>query len=159
MIKRSVTLNIKKKRFTIGFSLLVLVLSISLSYYWFRKTNTTEIKGFGQNIRVWNTTIAFDTKFADQKHICQMKPSTVTFHFKNTGNNPLIIYDVNALCGCLKVMEWTGFPIVPGAGGTLKIKIDTDKTGLIDKEVLVYSNSIPNPFHLRIKATICDRNN
>ena len=135
----------------------ILVLIVCSLVYWYRTIKTTEIKGLCRNVRVWNTEILFETEIQEIKMINQSSLATVTFNFKNVGDNPLILYNVSSSCGCIEVVEWTNYPIASGHDGKLRVRIDTSKPGFIDKEVIVYSNSVPNPVRLKVKASIKER--
>jgi hypothetical protein len=67
-----------------------------------------------------------------------------TFEFTNTGNEPLIITNAKGSCGCT-VPEWPKEPIAPGAKGSIKVKYDTKRTGIINKSVTISSNAINEP--------------
>ena len=45
-------------------------------------------------------------------------PVSCTFTLKNTGNKPVVIYNVTTTCGCTNV-DWTKEPIRPGKTGTV----------------------------------------
>jgi hypothetical protein len=63
------------------------------------------------------------------------------FHFKNTGNEPLMITNAKGSCGCT-VPEWPKEPIRPGQSGVIKIKYDTSRSGPIAKTVTVTTNEV-----------------
>jgi len=62
------------------------------------------------------------------------KPQTGTFIFTNNGNNPLIITNAEASCGCT-TPEWPKYPIKPGKNGGIKITSDAKFPGLFIKTV------------------------
>ena len=64
-----------------------------------------------------------------------------TFEFKNTGNAPLIISNAKGSCGCT-VPEWPKEPIAPGAKASIKVKYDTSRQGVINKNVTITSNAV-----------------
>jgi hypothetical protein len=66
---------------------------------------------------------------------------TCTFEFKNTGNAPLIISNAKGSCGCT-VPEWPKEPIAPGAKASIKVKYDTSRQGVINKNVTITSNAV-----------------
>ena len=63
-----------------------------------------------------------------------------TFEFKNTGNQPLIINNVQATCGCTVPSKPTE-PILPGKSGTIEVKYNMNP-GVFTKSVIVDSNAI-----------------
>jgi len=79
---------------------------------------------------------------------------TCTFEFKNTGNAPLIISNAKGSCGCT-VPEWPKEPIAPGAKATIKVKYDTSRAGVINKNVTITSNAVNTPEKMiYIKGTV-----
>lgn len=79
---------------------------------------------------------------------------TCTFEFKNTGNAPLIISNAKGSCGCT-VPEWPKEPIAPGAKATIKVKYDTTRPGVINKNVTITSNAVNSPEKMiYIKGTV-----
>ncbi|MDZ4751761.1 MAG: DUF1573 domain-containing protein [Flavobacteriales bacterium] len=67
--------------------------------------------------------------------------ATCEFKVFNTGDQPLVISQCKASCGCT-VPECTKEPISPGESTQIKITYDTKKKGKFNKTVTVYSNSI-----------------
>jgi uncharacterized protein (DUF58 family) len=79
---------------------------------------------------------------------------TCTFEFKNTGNAPLIISNAKGSCGCT-VPEWPKEPIAPGAKASIKVKYDTNRPGVINKNVTITSNAVNSPEKvIYIKGTV-----
>ena len=148
---------IKKNSRIVGYGITILLTGCAIFYYGFlyREMRTTEINGLGIKMNVQNTEISFDTKILNLGRVKQYSLANITLNFRNVGDNALIVYDVNTSCGCVGVVEWTRLPINPGKEGHLILHLDTANPGVIDKEVSVYSNSIPNPVKMRVKAKIC----
>jgi len=66
------------------------------------------------------------------------------FTFENTGNEVLIITNVQTTCGCT-APEWPRDPIAPGQSGDLRVVFNsTGKMGRQNKVITVVSNSV-NP--------------
>ena len=60
------------------------------------------------------------------------------FEFTNTGNEPLILNNVSASCGCT-TPEWTRTPIAPNATGSIKVSYNPkNRPGAFSKNVNVY---------------------
>jgi len=77
-----------------------------------------------------------------------------TFIFKNNGDAPLYIYDVEVSCGCT-IPDWSKEPIASGEKGELKIIFNTKgKKGQQTKLVKVFSNTEPKVISLFIKGEI-----
>jgi len=66
------------------------------------------------------------------------------FAFKNTGNAPLALQNVEASCGCTSP-EWTKEPILAGKSGIIKVAFDPkDRPEPFEKTVRVTSNAEKN---------------
>lgn len=66
---------------------------------------------------------------------------TVAFNFKNDGQLPLILNNVQASCGCT-TPEWTREPVAPGAKGMIKVSYDAkNRPGVFNKTIRVSSNA------------------
>jgi Protein of unknown function (DUF1573) len=66
-----------------------------------------------------------------------------SYRFKNTGTNPLVIFEAHASCGCT-VPEKPEKPILPGETGFLKVVFNSSgKKGHNEKEINVSSNVTP----------------
>jgi hypothetical protein len=63
-----------------------------------------------------------------------------TFEFKNTGDAPLIITNVQSTCGCTVPIKPTE-PIMPGMNGKIDVKYNMNP-GPIRKTITVESNAI-----------------
>lgn len=77
-----------------------------------------------------------------------------SFRFKNTGNNPLIIENAAASCGCT-VPEKPEAPIKPGETGYIKVKFNSEgRVGQAHKTVTVTSNAAPAFPQLLLKGEV-----
>lgn len=78
-----------------------------------------------------------------------------TFEFKNTGDAPLIIKDVQSTCGCTVPSKPTE-PIMPGKTGKIDVKYNMNP-GPIRKTLTVESNAVNYPegrIPLKIKGEV-----
>lgn len=76
------------------------------------------------------------------------------FTFTNEGNEPLILSNVKASCGCT-TPSYTQKPVMPGETGTIKVHYNTNNVGGFSKTVTVTSNAVDNPrVVLRIKGNV-----
>jgi len=67
------------------------------------------------------------------------------FKFKNTGNEPLIITNVQVTCGCTTPKGWARDPIAAGQSGEITVAFNSlGKFGKQNKVVTVVSNAV-NP--------------
>lgn len=76
------------------------------------------------------------------------------FTFTNTGNEPLILSNVRASCGCT-TPTWTKKPVMPGQQGTIQVRYNTNNIGGFTKSITVTSNAVNNPrIQLKIKGNV-----
>lgn len=76
------------------------------------------------------------------------------FTFTNEGNEPLILSNVKASCGCT-TPSWTKEPIMPGKSGSIKVRYNTNNVGGFTKTITVTSNAINSPrVVLKIKGKV-----
>lgn len=64
--------------------------------------------------------IKFDKTSHNYGKFTEDKPQTCVFKFTNTGNEPLVIHQAFASCGCT-VPTFTKEPIAPGKTGEIKV--------------------------------------
>jgi hypothetical protein len=86
-------------------------------------------------------------KFGQETHdfgsLKEGDEATYEFSFTNSGNEPLIINNCTASCGCT-VPTWPRNPIMPNGKGTIFVKFDTrGKSGPFKKVVYIESNATP----------------
>ena len=98
-----------------------------------RFTSNTEMYSFGQ---------------IEWKH-----PVTVQYTITNTGDQPLVLTEVEPDCAC-SVAQWTKTPIVPGAKGTVNVTFDAKALGHFQKSVAIYSNAQPNLVYLKFNGEV-----
>lgn len=98
-----------------------------------RFTSNTEMYDFGQ---------------IEWKH-----PVTVQYSITNTGDQPLVLTDVEPDCAC-SVAQWTKTPIAPGAKGVVNVTFDAKALGHFNKSVAVYSNAQPHLAYLKFNGEV-----
>jgi hypothetical protein len=87
--------------------------------------------------------ITFEKKTHDFGDINQGDKVEHTFYFTNTGNEPLIITNVQVSCGCTTPKGWPREPIPPGGKGELTVSFNsTGKMGRQSKPVTIISNAV-----------------
>ena len=75
------------------------------------------------------------------------------FSIKNTGNNPLVIKQVTASCGCT-TPDWTKEPIASGKTGEIKVAYNpAGRPGPFSKTISVYCENA-DPVQLTIKGNV-----
>ena len=75
------------------------------------------------------------------------------FEFKNTGNTPLLIQNVQTSCGCTTA-EKPSEPIQPGKKSKISVKYDTKRVGDVHKTITVTTNVQTDPIVLTIKGKV-----
>jgi hypothetical protein len=80
-------------------------------------------------------------------------PSKHRFIVKNTGNEPLIIENVQPSCGCT-TPDWTKDPIMPGKEGFIDAQYNAASVGPFNKTLTVISNTSPATTVLTIKGVV-----
>lgn len=96
--------------------------------------------------------------FAEQVHnygtIQKGADGNCTFTFTNMGDEPLIISNVRASCGCT-TPKYTQKPVMPGKTGEIGVRYNTNNIGNFKKTVTVTSNAINTPrYTLTISGTV-----
>ncbi|MBR0122337.1 MAG: DUF1573 domain-containing protein [Bacteroidales bacterium] len=109
---------------------------------------------FGQK---QNPTIVFDEKTYDFGEILAGSgPAEHVFTFTNVGDEPLIISNCKASCGCT-VPKWTKDPVMPGQKGSINVTFTSTKVAspkAFSKSITVTSNGNPNTMLLTIKGHV-----
>ena len=80
-------------------------------------------------------------------------PVSVQYVITNTGDQPLVLTDVDPSCAC-SVAQWTQTPIAPGDKGTITVDFDAKALGHFDKSVAVYTNAEPNLAYLHFTGEV-----
>jgi hypothetical protein len=76
------------------------------------------------------------------------------FTFKNDGQVPLIISNIQASCGCTSP-EWSKTPVKPGDEGFVKVVLNSrGKSGVQSPTVTIQANTSPSVTRLRLKGTV-----
>jgi len=85
------------------------------------------------------------------------KNGNATFNFvlTNNSNDPIVITNAIASCGCTKPV-WTKEPIEPGKQGSIEVSYNpVGRIGVFDKTITVYLNNDQSaPAKLKIKGTV-----
>lgn len=79
--------------------------------------------------------------------------SNIKLKYKNTGNNALIIYDIETGCGCT-IPEWSKKPLKPDDTGFIFLKYKTNFPGVFRKTILVHYNGINSPDTIVLKGSV-----
>lgn len=77
-----------------------------------------------------------------------------TFTFTNTGEEPLILNQVSASCGCT-TPEFSKTPIVPGGEGSIKVRFDSNgQVGKQHKVISVANNGVNSIVVLHLRGEV-----
>jgi hypothetical protein len=97
------------------------------------------------NTKVDGPVITVEKKNHDFGDIYQGDKVEHVYTFTNTGNEPLIITNVNVTCGCTTPKGWPKEPILPGGKGEVTVAFSSaGKIGRQNKTVTIISNAV-NP--------------
>jgi hypothetical protein len=101
-------------------------------------------EGFAQatTAKASGPVITFEKSAHDFGDIYQGDNVEETFKFTNTGNEPLIITNVQVTCGCTTPKGYPRDPIAPGGKGEITIGFNSaGKMGRQNKVVTIVSNA------------------
>ena len=99
------------------------------------------------------TTIEIDT-FHDFGTIKEGEKVSHKYHFKNTGDAPLLIANVVASCGCT-IPSYPKEPILPGQEGDIEVLFNSrNKKGMQNKSVMIYSNGPVEAMPVKFKVMV-----
>jgi hypothetical protein len=103
---------------------------------------------FAQDANQKGPVITFEKRKFDFGDIKQGDKVEHTFVFTNTGNEPLIITNVEVTCGCTTPKGFTRDPIAPGAKSEITVAFNSaGKLGRQNKVVTVVSNAVNTEGH------------
>ncbi|MBL7856838.1 MAG: DUF1573 domain-containing protein [Cyclobacteriaceae bacterium] len=86
--------------------------------------------------------ITFEKSTHDFGDIVQGDKVEYTYKFTNTGNEPLLITNVNVQCGCTTPKGWPRDPVPPGGKAEITVGFNSaGKMGLQNKVVTLVSNA------------------
>ena len=98
--------------------------------------------------------MTFEKDAHDFGSVAEGTMATHEFKFKNTGNQPIVIANVQASCGCT-TPDWTKTPVLPGKSGMVKAMYSSaGRPGVFNKTVTVTSNAATPSTVLSIKGTV-----
>ena len=81
------------------------------------------------------------------------QPVDIKFTVTNTGNQPLVLSDVQPDCDCT-VAKWTETPIAPNETGEINVTYDASILGTFNKSVAVYTNAEPHVTYLHFTGQV-----
>ncbi|MFO8001162.1 MAG: DUF1573 domain-containing protein [Marinilabilia sp.] len=110
------------------------------------------VAAYGQQSRA---AIEFEKKTHDFGEIKEDEGTVEhTFKFTNTGEQPLVVHNVRASCGCTSP-DWTRRPVKPGKEGNIKVVFDPkNRPGNFNKSIVVRTNGEESSVVLRITGKV-----
>ncbi len=114
---------------------------------------------FSVNAQSKGPVLTWDKSTHDFGDVAQGDKVEHTFKYKNTGNEPLIITNVQVTCGCTTPKGWARDPIAPGQSGEITIAFNSlGKFGKQNKVVTVISNaSNPDGGQISFSANVLEK--
>ncbi len=102
--------------------------------------------------------ISWDVLTYDFGDIIQGDKVSHVFKFKNTGNEALIITNVEVTCGCTTPKGWPRDPIMPEGEGELTVSFNSaGRLGRQNKVVTVTSNSVGQTNQVMISVNVLEK--
>ena len=97
------------------------------------------------------TSVKLDKTVADLGDVHWKEIQTATFELKNTGENLLVIHDVDTSCGCVKV-EYSKEPVRPGKTLVITVTYTAEHPEQINKTISLHCNVENSPIQLQIRG-------
>jgi hypothetical protein len=98
--------------------------------------------------------LSFESTDHDFGKVPEGTMASYEFKFKNTGNQPIVIANAQASCGCT-TPDWTKTPVLPGKSGIIKAVYNSaGRPGVFAKTVTVTSNATEGNKVLSLKGTV-----
>ena len=111
------------------------------------------ISKISNNLEVNNSIIFWKSDTIDLGEIPQGKPKAMDFEFKNTGQKPVLITNVQGSCGCTAT-DYTKTEIANGKTGKVTATFNAANKGAFIKTVKVTTNAENVPKVLTFKGTV-----
>jgi len=101
--------------------------------------------------------ISFDKDTHDYGEVFMHGDGNCVFTFTNTGNEPLLLTNVRAGCGCT-VPQWPREPLLPGESAEIKVRYTTlNRPHQINRSIVVTSNATNRPTQvLRLRGSVIE---
>lgn len=98
--------------------------------------------------------LQFEVESFDFGTVEEGEKAEKTFTFKNTGNQPIILSNVRASCGCT-TPNWTREPIMPGQSGKIEVSYNSaGRPGAFNKTITITSNATEATKVLTIRGNV-----
>lgn len=100
------------------------------------------------------TTVEAELRNFDLGTFNKTEIKEVSVKIKNTGSNPLVIFDVNTSCGCITA-SFDKQPTEPGYNMEVRLKVTPNETGFLNKTVRINGN-YNKPIVIKIQGNVTD---
>lgn len=111
----------------------------------------------GDNDKLMASSKKTDIEFSDNEidlgTIKQGVPKTISIPFTNTGDHPLVIYNVETSCGCTEV-QWPEKPVRPQKHAEISVSYDAKLPGRFIKTITIYGNFKDGSKRIQIKGEV-----
>jgi hypothetical protein len=97
----------------------------------------------------------FEKETYDFGKIPKGKPVSVDFKFTNIGSEPLIISNVESVCGCT-VPKYTNTPVLKGQTGVITVTYNAANVAPFSKGLTIKSNALTPVKVIYIKGEVVD---
>lgn len=115
------------------------------------------VNGQATASKVSGPVITWEKNTHDFGDITQSEKVEQTFAFTNTGNEPLIITNIQVTCGCT-APKWSRDPIAPGAKSEITIAFNpAGKMGKQNKVITVVSNATNDDNKITFTANVVEK--
>ena len=95
--------------------------------------------------------VELDKTVADLGDVHWKEVQTAVFELKNTGENLLVLHDVDTSCGCVKV-EYSKKPLRPGKTQVITVIYMAEHPEQINKTISLHCNVENSPIQLQIRG-------
>lgn len=116
--------------------------------------NNATAGGFPETAPMADAVMSFDDTTFNFGSISEGEVVTHDFTFRNTGNEPLLISNAHASCGCT-IPQFPRDPVAPGATASIKVSFNSQgKKGHNEKTITINTNSNRGNNNLYITANV-----
>ena len=97
------------------------------------------------------TNVETERTLVDMGRLDWKKPHDTVFTIKNTGNNLLVVDDIDTTCGCTSA-NYSRKPVGKGEDLDITVTIKPKNKGYFEETITVYCNAENTPIQLKIKG-------
>jgi hypothetical protein len=97
------------------------------------------------------SSLKWDMQHVELGDISFGTPAHVQFKFKNEGETPVVVEDIQTSCGCTAAKH-SEEPILPGQSSTISVTFNAKKKGAFHKSVSVWTSAVNEPTVLKFSG-------